>query len=109
MIGDCYEQAHAPLNEPVELYPNLNDYVEKLTPDPDPFDNQVGGNHYTTLKIQPMEYSMANNLDACQHTIIKYVTRFRQKNGLQDLYKAKHTLEMLIAITKAEENSDEDS
>ena len=57
---------------------------------------QIGGDHYTKLKIQPMEYSMANGLDACQHTIIKYVTRFRDKNGLEDLKKAQHTLDMLI-------------
>ncbi len=57
---------------------------------------QVGGVHYTKLKIQPMEYSMGNGLDPCQHTIIKYVTRFRDKNGLEDLKKARHTLDMLI-------------
>lgn len=43
-----------------------------------------------------MEYSMKNGLDVLQHTIIKYVTRFRDKNGLQDLHKAKHCIEMLI-------------
>ena len=59
-------------------------------------ENQIDGNHYTKLKIQPMEYSMANGLDACQHTIIKYVTRFRDKNGLVDLEKAKHVIDMLI-------------
>ena len=35
------------------------------------FQTQVGGNHYSNLKIQPMQYSMANKLDACQHSIIK--------------------------------------
>ena len=60
------------------------------------FEQQVGGNHYSKLAIQPMEYSMANGLDACQHTIIKYVTRFRDKNGVEDLRKAIHTLELLI-------------
>lgn len=59
-------------------------------------ENQVGGNHYSKLKIQPMEYSMANKLDACQHTIIKYVTRFRDKAGVQDLEKARHVIDMLI-------------
>lgn len=59
-------------------------------------DVQVGGNHYKKMKIQPMEYSMANNLDAMQHTIIKYVSRFRDKNGIEDLKKAKHTIDMLI-------------
>lgn len=43
-----------------------------------------------------MEYSMANNLDACQHTAIKYVTRFRDKGGVADLEKAKHVIDMLI-------------
>jgi hypothetical protein len=62
----------------------------------DSLSTQIGGTHYTKLKIQPMEYSMANNLNACQHTIIKYVTRFRDKNGLEDLRKARHTLDMLI-------------
>ncbi len=57
---------------------------------------QIGGNHYTKLAIQPMEYSMANGLNACQHTIIKYVTRYADKNGLEDLKKARHTLDMLI-------------
>lgn len=57
---------------------------------------QVGGDHYTKLAIQPMRYSMDNKLDACQHTIIKYVTRFRDKGGIQDLLKAQHVLDMLI-------------
>lgn len=59
-------------------------------------DIQIGGNHYKDMKIQPMEYSMANGLDACQHTAIKYITRFRQKGGIQDLEKAKHCIDMLI-------------
>jgi len=61
-------------------------------------ERQVDGGHYVKLKIQPMEYSMANKLDACQHTVVKYVTRFRSKGGKADLLKAIHTLEMLIEI-----------
>ncbi len=59
-------------------------------------DIQVGGGHYKNMPIQPMEFSMANNLDACQHTVVKYVTRFREKGGIQDLEKAKHVIDMLI-------------
>ena len=62
----------------------------------DSLSTQVGGSHYTKLKIQPMEYSMANNLNACQHTAIKYLTRYKDKNGVEDLRKAIHTIEMLI-------------
>lgn len=63
-------------------------------------DTQVGGNHYKEMPIQPMEYSMANGLDACQHTIVKYVTRFRQKGGIQDLEKARHVIDMLIEFER---------
>lgn len=59
-------------------------------------DNQIGGSHYNKMAIQPMTYSMKNGLDPCQHTIIKYVSRFRDKNGIEDLKKAIHTIEMLI-------------
>lgn len=57
---------------------------------------QVDGSHYTTLAVQPFEYSMRNKLDPMQHTIIKYVTRFRDKNGIQDLLKARDCIDMLI-------------
>ena len=59
-------------------------------------DTQVGGDHYTKLAIQPMRYSMENGLDALQYTVIKYVTRFRDKAGIEDLEKAKHCIDMLI-------------
>lgn len=57
---------------------------------------QVGGNHYKNLAIQPVEYTVKNGLDFLQGNVIKYVTRFRDKNGLQDLQKAKHYIDLLI-------------
>ena len=66
-------------------------------------DVQVGGDHYKSLAIQPMEYSMANGLDACQHTAIKYITRFRDKGGIIDLEKAKHCIDMLIEFERRKE------
>ena len=66
-------------------------------------DTQVGGGHYKGMKIQPMEYSMANSLDACQHTAIKYISRFRNKGGIQDLEKAKHCIDMLIEFERKAE------
>lgn len=65
-----------------------------------PLSEQIGGDHYKKMKIQPLEYSMANGLDPCQHTIIKYVSRFRDKNGLNDLEKARHTLDILIDMER---------
>ncbi len=70
--------------------PDLDEAVWK------PMDSQIGGDHYKKLKIQPMRYSMENKLDALQHTVVKYVTRFRDKGGVQDLEKAKHCIDMLI-------------
>lgn len=73
------------------------------------FSKQEGGNHYTKMKIQPFHYSMANGLDPMQHTVVKYVTRFRDKNGIEDLKKAIHTLELLIEYeTSRTENASTD-
>lgn len=70
--------------------------AEEETTSVNALDVQVGGGHYKNLAIQPMEYSMKNKLDACQHTAIKYVTRFREKGGKEDLEKAKHAIDLLI-------------
>lgn len=72
-----------------------------ITPDavqskPGAWSQQVGGGHYKSKGIQPMHYSMANNLDSLTHSVVKYVTRFREKNGVADLRKAIHCIEMLI-------------
>ena len=66
-------------------------------------DKQISGDHYSKMKMQPMEFSMANKLDACQHTIIKYTCRFRDKNGIEDLRKAKHCLELLAQFEYGED------
>lgn len=65
-----------------------------------PLSTQIGGDHYTKLAIQPMQYSMKNGLDPLQHTIIKYATRFRDKAGIEDLEKAKHCIDMLIEFER---------
>lgn len=63
-----------------------------------PLNTQIGGNHYKNLKIQPIEYIMANNLNYCQGNAIKYLTRYKDKNGLEDLKKAKHYIDILIQL-----------
>lgn len=60
-----------------------------------PTDKQVGGTHYQ-LPIQPIEYILANGLGYCEANVVKYVSRWRNKGGIQDLKKAIHYLEMLI-------------
>jgi hypothetical protein len=69
-------------------------------------ETQIGGNHYKKLAIQPMEYSMANRLDACQHTAVKYITRHADGAGKNDCYKAIHTIMLLIESKYAWEPED---
>ena len=57
---------------------------------------QVGGNHYENKAIQPIEFIEANNLGFHEGNVIKYVTRYKDKNGLEDLLKAKWYLDRLI-------------
>jgi hypothetical protein len=62
---------------------------------------QIGGNHYLKYKIQPIDFIIKNNLDFCQGCVIKYILRFKEKGGVQDLLKAKHYIELLIDSTKS--------
>ena len=55
-----------------------------------PLISQEGGGHYKNRGIQPIEYSEANKLGACQHSIVKYITRHEDKNGIEDLSKIIH-------------------
>jgi hypothetical protein len=57
---------------------------------------QVGGSHYNTLRIQPMEYILANNIRFPEGSVIKYVTRWQGKNGIEDLRKARQTIDVII-------------
>ena len=59
---------------------------------------QEGGNHYKGYSIQPIEYIHANNIPFAEGSVIKYVTRWRDKNGVADLKKAIHFLELLIEL-----------
>ena len=61
-------------------------------------DIQIDGNHYKNLKIQPIEYIIENNLNYCQGNAIKYLTRYKDKNGLEDLKKARHYIDLLIQL-----------
>ena len=57
---------------------------------------QVGGTHYSRMKIQPIDFIMENELSYLQGNIIKYVCRYQHKGKLVDLKKAKQYLEMLM-------------
>ena len=63
-------------------------------------DQQIGGQHYKDMKIQPIEYIMANELGWCEGNAVKYVTRYKQKGQAQDIEKAIHYLQILLESLK---------
>jgi len=69
----------------LELFPTANDM-------------QVGGDHYMDRQIQPWDYIVSNDLGFLEGNIIKYVTRWKYKNGADDLRKAQHYLAKLIEV-----------
>ena len=69
-----------------------------------PFDYQEGGNHYKKEGVMDVtEWCMSHDIDIGEFNVIKYVFRHEKKNGIEDLRKAKHYLEM-IAYMKYKEN-----
>ena len=61
-------------------------------------DEQIGGNHYRNLAIQPVKYNHANKIPFIEGSIIKYATRWREKGGIDDLRKIKHFADLLIEL-----------
>jgi hypothetical protein len=68
--------------------------MDKLTAN----DVQIAGNHYSRKTIQPWDYIVANQLGYLEGNIVKYVSRYKEKGGLQDLRKAQHYIEKLIEV-----------
>ena len=67
----------------MELFPTANDV-------------QVAGTHYKSKAIQPWDYIIGNNLGYLEGNIVKYVSRWKDKGGVDDLKKAQHYLTKLI-------------
>lgn len=69
---------------------------------------QVGGSHYKDMKIQPVAFCMANGLNFCVSSAIKYLCRYPRKNGREDLLKARHFIDMLIELEYPDNNGNQD-
>jgi hypothetical protein len=65
-------------------------------------ETQIAGNHYSKLRIQPMRYALENELNYGQANAVKYITRYKDKNGIEDLKKAIHCIELLIEFEEGE-------
>jgi hypothetical protein len=61
-------------------------------------EEQVGGDHYKHMKIQPIEFVHANQIPGVEASIIKYICRHKFKNKREDLLKAKHLIDILLKL-----------
>jgi|TARA_S200002703_G_C3763170_1_gene234951 hypothetical protein len=61
-----------------------------------PQDKQVGGSHYKQFSIQPWTFIRTNELNPFQANVIKYVCRYLNKNGVEDIKKIKHYCDLEI-------------
>lgn len=68
-----------------------------------PLDVQIGGEHYKDMVIQPVEFILANKLGFCEGNIVKYISRYKVKGGVQDLEKVIHYTQILIDSLKKTE------
>jgi hypothetical protein len=60
--------------------------------------HQIAGDHYASKQVQPWDYIIANNLGYLEGNIVKYVSRWREKGGVDDLRKARHYIDKLIEV-----------
>jgi hypothetical protein len=73
------------------------DYKEdERVEQPSPLKNQVGGSHYASKKIQPIEYIMENGLNFPEGCIVKYITRHREKGQANDIRKIIHFCQIIL-------------
>ena len=83
----------------LEMTPEEEEELERMIAT-SALNKQVGGSHYRDKGIQPIIYIHANDLGFCEGNVVKYVTRWREKNGVADLKKAIHYLELLIELNE---------
>lgn len=67
--------------------------------------SQVGGTHYKSKGIQPWDFIAANELGYFEGNVVKYVSRWRDKGGVDDLRKAAHYLQKLIELQVGNDNN----
>jgi hypothetical protein len=103
--GDKYTPSKQPIG--AGLYPDRPENIvvrseaEKVKK---ALDVQIGGNHYKRFKIQPAEFCISNGIGFGEGNVIKYVCRHSFKNGLEDLKKAKHYIDLIIQLEYGDEN-----
>ena len=64
---------------------------------------QVGGSHYKKFKIEIWDFIEQNGIPYLEGNAIKYIARWREKGGRDDIKKAIHYLEKLLEVAEREE------
>ena len=86
------------------LYLDSFEYTNLITDNKAPANAcQYGGTHYKGKAIQPWDFIAANRLGFFEGNAVKYVCRWQDKGGTEDLRKAIHYLEKLIELNEPEE------
>ena len=68
-------------------------------------EKQIGGSHYKSFVIQPWTFIRKNGLNPFQANVIKYVCRYLNKNGIEDINKIKHYCDLEIEHMKDMKNA----
>lgn len=84
---------------PANWYPKLDaEFAKAQAPIERALATQVGGSHYKDMPIQPAEYCHKNRIGKLEGDVIAYVSRWRKKSGIEDLKKARHTIDIIIEL-----------
>lgn len=70
--------------------------------------DNINPSHYKQGKIEVIDYILDQEFNYLEGNVIKYVSRYKYKNGLEDLKKAQWYLnKIMLEMTKLEENEDD--
>jgi hypothetical protein len=97
-LADAYNQSHD-MEAVEERRLSIEHQVKTANAKLSANEKQVGGAHYQKA-IQPWDYIIANELGYLEGNVVKYVSRWKDKGGVQDLKKAQHYLQKLIEVTE---------
>ena len=87
-----HEKTRMTVQEQVDLLKTMKEFETAQKAN----DVQIAGTHYKGKAIQPWDYIVGNNLGYLEGNIVKYVSRWKDKGGVDDLKKARHYLDKLI-------------
>lgn len=82
----------------------IKNIIRRVRMSDNPLDVQIGGDHYKDMAIQPIEFLTRNKIEFIPGCVIKRMCRYRSKNGLEDLLKARHEINVLISLEYGDNN-----